>query len=30
MRRDSDKKVYFTHAHELAKEIVIEKCFFDQ
>jgi hypothetical protein len=28
--RDSDKEVYFTHAHELAKEIVIEKGFFHQ
>ena len=30
VRRDSDKEVYFTHAHKLAKETVIEKDFFDQ
>jgi hypothetical protein len=30
VRRDPNEEVYLTHAHELAKEIVIEKGFFDQ
>ena len=30
VRRDSDEQVYFAYAHKLAKEIVIQECFFYQ